>query len=72
MKRAPVNRYTNTVIAGGYARLGERDLAFEWLERAYAERNLEVLFVRQLVQFDNLRSDPRFADLFRRIGLPLV
>jgi eukaryotic-like serine/threonine-protein kinase len=72
LKRAPVTRFTKTAIAGAYARLGERDLAFEWLERAYAERSPGLLFVRQLVQYDNLRSDPRFNALLRRIGLPPV
>jgi eukaryotic-like serine/threonine-protein kinase len=57
-------------VAGLYARLGEKDLAFEWLEKAYGERADEILRLKEELDFDNLRSDPRYADLLRRIGLP--
>jgi len=53
-----------------YARLGEKDLAFAWLERAYADRTFELLFLKVGPEWDNLRGDPRFEDLLRRIGLP--
>jgi uncharacterized protein HemY len=72
LKRGPAAFNTATAIAGAYARLGERDLAFEWLERAYAERSRTLVNLRERVEFDNLRSDPRFNDLLRRIGLPPV
>jgi hypothetical protein len=72
LKRGDVTRFTTVAIAGAYARLAEPDRAFEWLERAYAERSPGLVHVRELVEFDNLRSDPRFADLLRRIGLPPV
>ena len=70
LKRGPVKRDTGVAIAAAYARLGERDRAFEWLERAYTERSPRLPHLRELVEFDNLRSDPRFNDLLRRIGLP--
>jgi hypothetical protein len=57
-------------IAAFYARLGEKDQAFEWLEKAYAEHSRDLVHVRENLVFDNVRSDPRFADLLRRIGLP--
>jgi TolB-like protein/Flp pilus assembly protein TadD len=47
--------------------LGEKDKAFEWLEKAYEERYVIPLKVDP--QFDPLRSDPRFADLLRRMNL---
>jgi len=72
LKRGEVTRYTSVALAGAYARLGERDRAFEWLERAYTERSPGVVHVREFVEFDSLRSDPRFADLLRRIGLPPI
>jgi tetratricopeptide (TPR) repeat protein len=72
LKRGEVTSLTTFSIASAYARLGERDRAFEWLERAYAERSPGMPHVRELLQFDSLRSDPRFADLLRRIGLPPV
>jgi eukaryotic-like serine/threonine-protein kinase len=57
-------------IAGLYARLGENDQAFEWLEKAYSRRADEILRLKEELDFDNIRSDPRYADLLRRIGLP--
>jgi TolB-like protein len=47
--------------------LGDKDLAFRYLEQAYGNRR--VIAVKVQPQFDNLRSDPRFTDLLRRIGL---
>ena len=57
-------------IAADYALLGERDRAFEWLERAFRERDWDVVFLAVDPRFDSLRSDRRFRDLTRRIGLP--
>jgi len=57
-------------VAAIYAALGEKDLAFEWLERAYQERSLGFgLGIKSFPGFDPLRSDPRFADLLRRMNL---
>jgi TolB-like protein/Tfp pilus assembly protein PilF len=53
-----------------YIRLGEKDQAFAWLEKAYEERQPWLIFLRTDPQFDPLRSDPRFADLVRRVGIP--
>jgi tetratricopeptide (TPR) repeat protein len=51
--------------------LGETEQAFEWLERAYAERDPMMLFLlRGFRYYDGLRADPRFDDLVRRVGLP--
>jgi TolB-like protein/DNA-binding winged helix-turn-helix (wHTH) protein/Flp pilus assembly protein TadD len=57
-------------IAGDYALLGERDSAFDWLERAFREREGPLAFLTIDERFEALRSDPRFRDLARRIGLP--
>jgi serine/threonine protein kinase/tetratricopeptide (TPR) repeat protein len=58
-------------IALIYLGLGDKDQAFAWLERAYQERSsFLVLYMTNDARFDRLRSDPRFADLLRRIGLP--
>ena len=54
-----------------YALLGDRDRAFEWLEKAYGERNSLLIFLHVNPQFDSLRADPRFADLVQRVGLSL-
>jgi serine/threonine protein kinase/Tfp pilus assembly protein PilF len=52
-----------------YTRLGDKDSAFDWLERAYKEHSSWLNFVNTDPVYDSLRSDPRFADLLRRIGL---
>ena len=54
--------------AGNYAMLGEKDAAFAALEKEFARRG--VVDINIDPRFDNIRSDPRFADLLRRIGLP--
>ncbi len=59
-----------TEIAGAYARLGDKDAAFAWLDRAFPQRPYGLVRLREDVTFDNLRGDPRYADLLKRIGLP--
>jgi hypothetical protein len=51
-----------------YASMGDNDEAMHWLERAYEERFNPSILLRS--GFDSLRSDPRFEELRRRIGLP--
>jgi hypothetical protein len=55
--------------ATDYAMLGDKDAAFAALEKAFASRE-SVVDSKIDPELDNLRSDPRFADLLRRIGLP--
>ncbi len=55
-------------IAVTYASLGDTDQAMNWLEKGYEERFNPSVLLRP--GFDPLRSDPRFEDLARRIGLP--
>jgi TolB-like protein/DNA-binding winged helix-turn-helix (wHTH) protein/Tfp pilus assembly protein PilF len=55
-------------IAVIYASLGDSDQAMSWLERGYEERFNPGVLLRP--GFDPLRSDPRFQDLVRRVGLP--
>jgi len=52
-----------------YARLGETDRALEWLEKAYQERSPTMVRLGVDQVWDSLRSDPRFQDLLRRVGL---
>lgn len=56
------------IFAAIYARLGEKDQAFAWLERTYEERSAWMVWLKVEPRFDSLRSDPRFADLLRRVG----
>ena len=58
------------IIAHFYGELDDKDRAFAWLEKCYEQHgDLQFLKVDPLWS-DNLRSDPRFADLVRRMGLP--
>ena len=52
-----------------YAGLGEKDQAFAWLDKAYEERSFRLLHIKVEPMWDSLRSDPRFAQLLRRMGL---
>ncbi|MFY9531924.1 MAG: hypothetical protein WAR24_23725, partial [Candidatus Acidiferrales bacterium] len=56
---------------GIYVGLGEKDKAFEWLERSYEERSIGSALRNAKVDpvYDPLRSDPRFQDLLRRMNL---
>jgi tetratricopeptide (TPR) repeat protein len=53
-----------------YVGLGEKEQAFLWLEKAYDERTNSLAYLKGQATWDPLRSDPRFADLLGRIGLP--
>ena len=53
-----------------YIALSDREQALKSLEKAFAARDLQLQFLAVDPSFDSLRSDPRFADLLRRVGLP--
>jgi hypothetical protein len=57
-------------IAGMYTALGDKEEAFRILEKNYSEHTVGITFLKVAPEFDPLRSDPRFQDLLRRIGLP--
>lgn len=57
-------------VAVTYARLGDKDHAFEWLEKSFAAREGDLVGIKTESAFDDLSSDPRFQDLVRRVGLP--
>ena len=56
-------------VASLYCRLGETNQALEWLQKAYKERSPRMEELKEEPAFDNLRSDPRFGDFLRRVGL---
>jgi len=56
-------------LADLYASLGQGDRAFASLEKAYAAHDLQLQYLGVDPMLDPLRSDPRFADLMRRVGL---
>jgi tetratricopeptide (TPR) repeat protein len=55
-----------------HAGLGERDAAFEWLERAYAARDVHLIFLTQDPKWDGYRDDPRFSALLTRCGFDVT
>src|SRR5438876_1300 len=57
-------------LAAVYAGLGDKDQAFAWLEKDFQARSGLLPRVRWYEPYESLRSDPRYADLLRRMGLP--
>ena len=57
-------------IATLYLRLGENEHALEWLEKGYQARDATMVDIATEPAFDPVRSDRRFIDLLRRVGLP--
>jgi tetratricopeptide (TPR) repeat protein len=55
-------------IALIYSALEQRDDALAWLERGYNDRDPRMVFLKIDTKLNNLRSDPRFQDLLRRVG----
>ena len=62
--------YSPFMIARFYADLGDKEQAFQWLDTAYKEHDWLLIGLNTQFQFDPLRSDPRFADLAGKVGLP--
>ena len=58
------------VIARLYAALGDKEKAFEWLDTAYREHDFLLKELNTAFELDDLRSDPRYAELVRKVGLP--
>jgi TolB-like protein/DNA-binding winged helix-turn-helix (wHTH) protein/tetratricopeptide (TPR) repeat protein len=57
-------------LAALYALLGDKERAIAVLEKAFAAHDLQLQYLKIATQYDSLRSDPRFQDLVRRVGLP--
>jgi TolB-like protein/Tfp pilus assembly protein PilF/predicted Ser/Thr protein kinase len=66
-KRRYIDPYYVALIHAG---LGEKDQAFAWLDKAYKERSTRLTSLIVDAELDSLRSDPRFAELVRKVGLP--
>ncbi len=58
------------LIAMTYAMLGDKDKAFAQLDKAAAQKSVFLTYVKVLPDLDSLRSDPRYAALLKRMGLP--
>jgi hypothetical protein len=56
-------------IAAIHAALGEKDQAFDWLQKAYDDRSVWLVYLKVDPLFQNLKQDGRYAALLKRIGL---
>ena len=59
-----------TLVAESYAYAGEKDRALDWFEKAYQERDSQLVYINVAPDLDPLRSDPRFQSLLRRMNFP--
>ena len=66
MAKAQQNTYT---VAALYALLSDKERALEWLQKAIEEHSAELAYLKISPAFDNMRSDPRFVELMKRVGL---
>jgi hypothetical protein len=70
-KTQPSSSYGSAYwIAEAYAELGDKNQAFQWLNTAYHEHDEGLVSLKIDGRFDSIRSDPRFAELERKVGLP--
>jgi tetratricopeptide (TPR) repeat protein len=69
MEASKQQRFSPYLIAKVYVGLSEKVEAFRWLERAYEERDERMVMLKVDPELDSLRTDPRFEDLMRRVGL---
>lgn len=60
----------DVTAAGAYFRIGDRETGFALLEKAFAEHSSFIVYIRVDAPFRDLKDDPRYQDLLRRIGLP--
>jgi serine/threonine protein kinase/Tfp pilus assembly protein PilF len=61
---------TGQYVAAVYAGLGDKDKAFEWLEKDFQNRQGSLGDIKWRIHFETLRDDPRYKDLLKRMGLP--
>ena len=70
LKEQSKKKYISPFHVGAiYNGLGDKDHAFEWFEKAYNDGSCLMVYLKIEPEFDGLRTDPRYLDLMRRIGL---
>ena len=70
LKQTSKERYVSPyMLAIIYTALGDKEQAYEWLDKVYAERSYYVTWLKVDPVFDSLRADPRFIDFMRKVGL---
>jgi pentatricopeptide repeat protein len=68
-KRREAGFFPAAAFVNAYLGLGDKEQAFVWLEEAFKEQSNILQFVKTHPFFDPIRTDPRFVDLQRRVGL---
>ena len=64
-------RYEDPALIGFiYAKADEKDQAFAWLEKGLKEKSDRIQYLKIDHMVDSLRSDPRYADMLKRMGMP--
>jgi len=66
----PASPAAPATIAAAYALAGDRNKAFAYLEKSYDEQDAELMACIRYPAFESLQSDPRWANLMDRLGLP--
>ena len=61
---------SQSTIAMAYAGLGEKDKAFEWLDKSYESHDEAILWLKNHPMFEPLRDDPRYKPMLKRLNLP--
>jgi eukaryotic-like serine/threonine-protein kinase len=69
-RKAGPNYLATYYIADFYAEAGDKERAFQWLDIAYQEHNSYLIVLRTDAALESLHSDPRYAELVRKVGLP--
>ncbi len=70
-KQLATRRYVDPAsVAYFYAAIGDRQQTFRWLEKAYAEKARALHVVEVVAPLDPFRSDPRYVELLKKMGLP--
>jgi tetratricopeptide (TPR) repeat protein len=71
LKEREVNRYVSPLdFARVYAQLGDKELAFRYLDASFKDRSPGLVFLKVDRAWDNVRNDTRFAEAVKRVGLP--
>ncbi len=68
-KRRQAGYVPTAAFVNAYLGLGDNDEAFTWFERASQEQSIVLKYIKVFPPFDPVRSDPRFQELIRRVGL---
>ncbi len=62
----------SAALAIDYLNLGEKERALYWLERAFQNHTRDLIYLNVEPRYDPIRSEPRFQEIVRRVGLPPV